>query len=147
MAQANLIRHPEILAQQFAALNDPAAAAALGAVQQAAAAASAGQSQQISPYAFPAAWANGLRGAVGYQPNIIVLPTGTNMMAFGVVSADRRYVRVTCVPLFSAVTAVNSFNVGGGGGNNNGGGGAAGGGNQPLGNNPGNANGLGGGVN
>ena len=34
VAQRNLANHPEILAQQFAALNDPAAAAALGAVQQ-----------------------------------------------------------------------------------------------------------------
>ena len=32
------------------------------------------------------------RGPVGYQPSIITLPTGTNLQATAVVSADRRYV-------------------------------------------------------
>jgi hypothetical protein len=50
------------------------------------------------------------QGAVGYQPVIITLPEGTNLMATGVVSADRRYVRVTCLPLFSGVAEVNVFN-------------------------------------
>ena len=75
---SNVARRPEILAQQLAAVNDPAAAAALGAAQQAAAAASAGQSQSDQSVAFPAAWPNGLHGAVGYQPIIITLPEGTN---------------------------------------------------------------------
>ncbi len=44
---------------------------------------------------FPRLWPNGLHGAVGYQPIIITLPEGTNLMATGVVSADRRYVRIT----------------------------------------------------
>jgi hypothetical protein len=101
--------HQEILAQQLAALNDPAAAAAVGAVQQAAA--SAGQSQSISPNAFPSAWPNGLHSAVGYMPIIITLPEGTNMAATAVVSADRRYVRITCVPLFSAVSEVHTFSM------------------------------------
>ncbi|NQT37970.1 MAG: hypothetical protein HQ581_10800 [Planctomycetes bacterium] len=48
--------------------------------------------------------------AVGYQPVIIVLPEGTNLSATAVISADRRYVRVTCVPLFSGVAEVNVFN-------------------------------------
>ena len=95
-------------------MNDPAAAAALAAVQQAATAASAGQSQQLSPNAFPTAWPNGLHGAVGYMPIIITLPTGTNLAAMGVVSADRRYVRITSAPLFSAVTDVHTFNIGSG---------------------------------
>ena len=34
-------------------------------------------------------------------------------MATGVVSADRRYVRITCQPLFSAVTNVHTFTIGG----------------------------------
>jgi hypothetical protein len=51
-----------------------------------------------------------VQGAVGYQPVIITLPEGTNMMAHAVISADRRYVRVTCVPLFSGVAEVNVFN-------------------------------------
>ena len=137
VAQVNLSRHPEILAQQVAAVNDPQAAAALGAAQQSSAAAAAGQTQQINPLAFPSAgWGNGLHSEVGYQPVIVTLPTGTNMKATGVVSADRRYVRVTCEPVFSAISNVQTFSfaggaggaaggVGGGGGigNNNGGGG------------------------
>ena len=74
-------------------------------------AASAGQSQQISPFAFPAAWPNGLHGAVGYQPVIITLPEGANMVATAVVSADRRYVRITCQPFFSAVSNVHTFSM------------------------------------
>ena len=62
---------------------------------------------------FPPPWANGLHGAVGYTPVIITLPEGTNLAATGVVSADRRYVRITTVPLFSAVSAVHTFNIGG----------------------------------
>ncbi len=109
VAQTNVTR--QILAQQLAAANDPQAAAALGAVQQAAAGASAVNSQQINPLAFPGFWPNGLQSAVGYQPIIITLPEGTNLMATGVVSADRRYVRITTVPLFSAVTDVHTFSM------------------------------------
>jgi hypothetical protein len=52
-----------------------------------------------------------LRGAVGYQPIIITLPTGANMRATGVISADRRYVRITALPLFSQIGQVTSFNI------------------------------------
>jgi hypothetical protein len=51
------------------------------------------------------------QSAVGYQPVIIVLPEGTNFMATAVISADRRYVRVSCVPLFSAISDVSTFNI------------------------------------
>jgi hypothetical protein len=50
------------------------------------------------------------QGAVGYQPVIITLPEGTNLEAQAVVSADRRYVRVSCVPLFSGVPSVTTYN-------------------------------------
>jgi hypothetical protein len=50
------------------------------------------------------------RGPVGYQPVIITLPTGTNLLASAVVSADRRYVRISPIPLFSFVGQVNTFN-------------------------------------
>ncbi|MDX1964803.1 MAG: VWA domain-containing protein [Pirellulales bacterium] len=50
------------------------------------------------------------RGAVGYQPVITTLPEGTNMYAQAVVSADRRYVRITATPLFSLVPFVQTFN-------------------------------------
>jgi hypothetical protein len=106
-------RHLEILAQQIAAVSDPQATAALSVAQQDAAAASAGQAQQINPLAFPAGWPNGLHGAVGYQPVIQVLPSGTSMSATGVVSADRRYVRITCMPIFSQISNVTTFNEGG----------------------------------
>ena len=69
-----------------------------------------------------------LRGAVGYQPVIITLPSGTLMSANAVVSADRRYVRITSVPFFSRVDQVQTFNfTGGGGGTTTGGSGGGGG--------------------
>jgi hypothetical protein len=49
-------------------------------------------------------------GSVGYQPVIITLPEGTNLFASAVVSADRRYVRITPLPLFSFVGQVTTFN-------------------------------------
>ncbi len=70
-----------------------------------------------------------------FQPVIITLPDGTNFQATAVVSADRRYVRVTPVPFFSGVTRVSTFSFTGAGtddvnddGND--------GGNNPGGNNP-----------
>lgn len=48
--------------------------------------------------------------SVGYQPVIIVLPEGANLRASAVISADRRYVRFTGLPLFSSVSEVNTFN-------------------------------------
>jgi hypothetical protein len=103
-------RQNAILAQQLAQLNDPTAVnAQAAAVQQsAAAAAAAAQAQLANPLgAFP----NAFRGAVGYQPVIVTLPEGTNMSATGVVSADRRYVRITCVPVFSAISQVHTFSI------------------------------------
>ena len=49
------------------------------------------------------------QGAVGYQPVIITLPEGTTFSATGVVSADRRYVRVSPVPFFSTIREVQTF--------------------------------------
>jgi hypothetical protein len=48
-------------------------------------------------------------GAVGYQPVIITLPEGTQLQATAVVSADRRYVRITAAPLFSGIGNVTTF--------------------------------------
>ena len=48
-------------------------------------------------------------GAVGYQPLITVLSEGVSMTAMAVVSGDRRYVRMTVQPMFSAITDVQSF--------------------------------------
>jgi hypothetical protein len=80
------------------------------------------------------------RGAVGYQPVIITLPQGASLTATAVISADRRYVRISAGPLFSQITQVQTFNFasgasgmspvpgGGGTGGFGGGGGGAGGG-------------------
>jgi len=51
-----------------------------------------------------------IQGAVGYQPIIITLPEGANLAATGVVSADRRYVRVSCVPCSLRFRKVTTFN-------------------------------------
>ena len=59
----------------------------------------------------------------GFQPVITVLNDGVTMQAQAVISADRRYVRMTLSPVFSALTDVQTFsffqgltgNTGGGG--------------------------------
>ncbi len=51
------------------------------------------------------------RSAVGYQPQITVLPVGVTMQANAVVSADRRYVRITCIPFFSHIKGVVQYNI------------------------------------
>ena len=51
-----------------------------------------------------------LQGAVGYQPVITTLPEGTNLVATAVISADRRYVRISAVPLFSSIGNITTFN-------------------------------------
>jgi hypothetical protein len=76
-----------------------------------------------------------VRGAAGYQPVISTLPQGAQMFTTAVVSADRRYVRVSPLPIFSEVSQVNTFNYftgasgtsGGAGGGGFGAGGGAGG--------------------
>jgi hypothetical protein len=51
----------------------------------------------------------GLGGAVGFQPIIQVLPEGTMLAVSGVVSADRRYVRIGVAPIFSTIGDVQTF--------------------------------------
>jgi uncharacterized membrane protein YgcG len=51
-----------------------------------------------------------LRGAVGYRPVIQNFPTGANFSSNAVISADRRYVRVSPSPTFSQITSVSTFN-------------------------------------
>ncbi len=50
------------------------------------------------------------RTAVGFRPVVTPLPEGTTLSASAVISADRRYVRITPSPLFSGVTDVFTFN-------------------------------------
>jgi hypothetical protein len=49
------------------------------------------------------------RGGVGVRPVITVLPEGANFMSTAVISADRRYVRVTPMPVFSLIGEVSTF--------------------------------------
>ena len=68
------------------------------------------------------------RGAVGFQPIITTLPEGTNFFAQAVVSADRRYVRITSLPFFSTIGDVSTFTFAGSAEEVDGGDGADGGG-------------------
>ncbi|MGV3485531.1 MAG: hypothetical protein ACO1RT_14030, partial [Planctomycetaceae bacterium] len=79
----------------------------------------------------------GLRPGVGFQPELTVLPEGASVMAIAIISADRRYVRISPAPFFSQIGDVSTFNFvdgetgtsgGGGGGGGLGGGGFGGGG-------------------
>ena len=77
-------------------------------------------------------------GAVGYMPQITTIPSGANLTVAGVISADRRYVRIAPTPFFSDIGQVTTFNfvsgatgssgTGGGAGGGFGGGGVGGGG-------------------
>ncbi len=51
-----------------------------------------------------------LRPAVGFRPVITPLPEGLQLSARAVVTADRRYVRISPQPSFSGVTRVETFN-------------------------------------
>ena len=75
-------------------------------------------------------------GAVGFQPIVAPFPDGISLTVSGVVSADRRYVRLSMSPFFSQIIDIQTFTnvnaggagVGGGGGFGGGGGGGFGGG-------------------
>lgn len=97
-----LAMNRQILAQQLASSTDAAALAALAAARSGSA--SSGSSKNSS-YPFFGG------GAVGYQPVITVLPQGANFSVTAVISADRRYVRITSAPFFSGVSQVNTFNM------------------------------------
>jgi len=92
-----------------------------------------------------------IQSAVGFRPVITVLPAGANMMATAVVSPDRRYVRVTALPLFSQIGQVTTFNIGSGATSTSqppsGSGGSGIGGLPPIGGGGGGGGGNGGGAN
>ena len=54
----------------------------------------------------------GGRGAVGFQPVITNLPEGAQFFSTAVISADRRYVRISPFPFFSQIGQVDTFNFG-----------------------------------
>lgn len=84
------------------------------------------------------------QGNVGFQPQITVLPEGTQLQMSAVVSADRRYVRVSPTPSFTGIGDVFTFSFSGGGLPPNAGAAAAAA--QPGGANGGGAGGAGGGL-
>ena len=105
-----------VLMQQLAGLNDPATIAEFSESRG-----GLGETAPSSPQA-----GTGLpffrgAGAIGYQPIVSTLPEGLNFQAQAVVSADRRYVRITATPLFSGVGQVTQFNFAGGGAQGTGG--------------------------
>ena len=106
-----------ILAQQLQSMADPSTAASLSQSRG-----GSGSGPTVPGGGFTRG------GATGYQPVISTLPEGTNMSAHAVVSADRRYVRITTSPLFSGVGAITQFNFAGGGARGGSGGGGGGGG-------------------
>ncbi|MCA9080591.1 MAG: hypothetical protein KDA58_08525, partial [Planctomycetaceae bacterium] len=66
---------------------------------------------------------------IGFQPQIATIPEGTILTVRAVVSADRRYVRLSVLPSFTSVTDVFTFSfIGGAGGGGGGIGGLGGGG-------------------
>jgi hypothetical protein len=119
-ASGQLGLNRQILAQQLAAAVDPAALQALAVSRSASDSTGATGNGGVVPFPFLAG------GAVGYQPVIIWIPEGTNMGATAVVSADRRYVRISPTPIFSAIRKVDTFNFSSGQQNNNVGGGTGG---------------------
>jgi hypothetical protein len=97
--QIAMAQNRAILGQHLRAANDRSAALAL--------ANSRGQLQRI---ANDPNFRNRGRDAVGFQPVIIWLPEGANFAATAVISADRRYVRITSLPFFSQIGQVRTFN-------------------------------------
>jgi hypothetical protein len=96
------------------------------------------RSNAVNPLNLRRALALARGGQVGFMPQIVVLPEGTQFFATAVVSADRRYVRITSLPNFSSIGNVTTFTFAGpgvqvddggnDGGGNDGGGGDGGGG-------------------
>ncbi|MEC9094779.1 MAG: hypothetical protein VX438_18870, partial [Planctomycetota bacterium] len=69
---------------------------------------------------------NNRRRDAGFRPQITTLPSGAGASVTAVVSADRRYVRITPIPMFSSIASVSTFTFSGGGGGQGGGGGGGG---------------------
>lgn len=59
----------------------------------------------------------GVGSNIGFAPVVSVLSEGVSMSAMAVVSGDRRYVRLTTLPFFSAITDVFTFSFVNSGGN------------------------------
>ena len=53
-------------------------------------------------------------GAIGFVPVIQVIPEGATLSANAVISADRRYVRISVAPFFNTITDVFTYSLQGG---------------------------------
>jgi hypothetical protein len=104
-----------ILAQQLAALSNDAAVDSLSNTRP----------KNPTPGSTQRPFTTG--NAVGYQPIITTLPEGTNLQAMAVISANRKYVRITSTPLFSGIGQVTTFNYSSGAGGTGAAGGMGGG--------------------
>jgi hypothetical protein len=107
-----------VLAQQVSSLDDPSLIPGRG---------------NLDPLDLRRQLALARGGAVGFMPIVISLPEGTSLIAQAVVSADRRYVRISASPSFTGIGNVTTFTFAGsaeetGGGTGGGGTGAGGGG-------------------
>jgi hypothetical protein len=108
-ADRQLAVNQQILAQQITASIDPRVlgnlAATTGGTSSGSFDNSAGgvAAGQFIPFA--------ARSVVGYQPIIQWLSAGAMLQATAVVSADRRYVRVSCSPTFTGIGKVTTFNM------------------------------------
>jgi hypothetical protein len=96
IAKAQNAVNKQILAQQLAGLEDSDAARRFAA---ALALAGGGPNRPFFR-----------RGAVGYRPQIDRFPEGAGFQTVAVISADRRYVRVSPQPFFSQINEVSTFN-------------------------------------
>jgi hypothetical protein len=109
-AEGQLAMNRQILAQQLDGSMDPAAMQALAAGRSAGSSYTGGGTGGNG--GDPLASLPFLRGgAVGYQPVITILPEGANWVPQAVISADRRYVRISGSPFFSGVSSVSTFNM------------------------------------
>ena len=85
--------------------------------------------QQMQPFVVSMIPSGGsIFGGVGYTPVIQTLSEGVFLRVQAVVSADRRYVRLTVEPSFTQITGMRTFTFSGGGGGGQGGQGGQGGG-------------------
>ncbi|MBA3485038.1 MAG: hypothetical protein H0T51_24845, partial [Pirellulales bacterium] len=101
-----------VLAQQVSSLDDPSIIPGRG---------------NLDPLDLRRQLALARGGAVGFMPIVISLPEGTSLIAQAVVSADRRYVRISASPSFTGIGNVTTFTFAGSA-EETGGGGAGGGG-------------------
>ena len=85
-----------ILAQQISGGSDPSAVPGAG-----------GNGRPFNPFLGRGALV--ASGAVGFQPIVQTLTGGPNLTVSGVVSADRRYVRIAAVPSFNTIGDVQTF--------------------------------------